>query len=448
MKVLKTFAVAVLLTVSGQASAQSSPQQPQWEWGILADIGTYYSFGADVATNRRGSIAIAGTFQNSLTITFPTLSNGGQDGYVALFDSLGNAQWVKKIGGTNNDYGVAVAMDDSGNVYTAGCFKSNMWLDSIQLVSAGASDIFLAKYNSTGVLKWIKRYGGLGIDAINYENHRGGLTWTPQGLYLSGEFAGGTSASQPFYTVMFDTVSLTSHHGGDAFVAKFSLDGTAIWARNGGGFESDDGFDHAVDGQGNVYLCGVFGGNPWAQFDTVKITSGGNGDPFVAKWDSAGKFQWVRQLHGGLFADIAMSVTADAAGNCYITGFLSDKIFLFSYDQVGNVRWSKWIENGIGKALACDAAGNVYLTGSAANPVVFSPGDTLRGTGGFVAKYSGTGQKLWAVPVEGSGGSQGTALAVHASGSIYVAGEFAGSLQFGGSSLVSTGNNTDKGKKS
>ena len=45
-------------------------------------------------------------------------SNGQTDVFVSKLDSSGNYVWAKNLGGTNYDWGQAVAVDSSGNVYT------------------------------------------------------------------------------------------------------------------------------------------------------------------------------------------------------------------------------------------------------------------------------------------------------------------------------------------
>jgi hypothetical protein len=65
-----------------------------------------------------------------------------------------NHLWSKGFGGYNVDYGQVVAQDAAGNVYVTGTFSGAINLGGGSLVSAGASDIFLAKYSPTGAYLW------------------------------------------------------------------------------------------------------------------------------------------------------------------------------------------------------------------------------------------------------------------------------------------------------
>ena len=65
-------------------------------------------------------------------------------------------QWAKRMGGTSGDYGLSIALDASGNVYTTGFFVGTVDFDpgagTFNLTSAGDADIFIVKINvSTGI---------------------------------------------------------------------------------------------------------------------------------------------------------------------------------------------------------------------------------------------------------------------------------------------------------
>ena len=86
-----------------------------------------------------------------------------------------------------------------------------------------------------------------------------------------------------------------------------------------------------------------------------------------------------------------------------------------------------------------DASGNVYITGSLVGTANFNPGPTvtnLSSTGGrdvFVAKYSRTGALVWAKDLRGvdSGSvAQGAAVAVDASGDVFLSGTYTGTVNF------------------
>jgi hypothetical protein len=79
-----------------------------------------------------------------------------------------NWLWAKSMGGTGNDYGYSIALDASGNVYTTGSFFGSVDFDpgigTFNLTSAGSSDIFICKLNSSGNFVWVKSMGGTSGD--------------------------------------------------------------------------------------------------------------------------------------------------------------------------------------------------------------------------------------------------------------------------------------------
>ena len=59
------------------------------------------------------------------------------------------------------------------------------------------------------------------------------------------------------------------------------------WANRAGGTAIDYGRDIAVDGNGNSYITGSFQGS--ATFGSTTLTSSGNSDVFIAKYDAVGQ---------------------------------------------------------------------------------------------------------------------------------------------------------------
>ena len=71
---------------------------------------------------------------------------GSNDLFVVKYNSSGTKQWTKQMGSSSRDYDYGVATDSSGNVYVTGVTYRH--LDSN--TSAGSSDLFVVKYNSSG----------------------------------------------------------------------------------------------------------------------------------------------------------------------------------------------------------------------------------------------------------------------------------------------------------
>jgi hypothetical protein len=67
--------------------------------------------------------------------------------------------WVNRLGGDGGS-GSTIALDNSGNVYVAGTFSGSLIIGTNQFVSAGGTDIFIAKLNPSGEPIWSMVAGG------------------------------------------------------------------------------------------------------------------------------------------------------------------------------------------------------------------------------------------------------------------------------------------------
>src|SRR5210317_37924 len=89
-----------------------------------------------------------------------------------LLSSDASAEWAAKIAGANDDYGRGIAVDSSGNVYVIGHYTSttlnvysqNTTTPATQLSNSNMVDVFIAKYDTSGVVQWAARVGGSSID--------------------------------------------------------------------------------------------------------------------------------------------------------------------------------------------------------------------------------------------------------------------------------------------
>ncbi len=176
----------------------------------------------------------------------------------------------------------------------------------------------------------------------------------------------------------------------------------------------------AVDRLGNVYVTG----HSWG--------SGTHYDYATIKYNTNGKQLWVKRYNGpGNWYDYAEAIAADGSGNVYVTGSSSGSSLVRDYATIkyspnGNQLWVKRY-NGPGNgedyasAIAVDASGNVYVTGHS------------RGSGTdydyATIKYNTNGKQLWVGRYDGPGHNydDATAIAVDGSGNVYVTGHGYGS---------------------
>ena len=243
--------------------------------------------------------------------------------------------------------------------------------------------------------------------------------------------------------------------------------GDLLWAKSMGGPADDANGGVAVDASGNVYVAGGFQGT--ADFDpgpgTANLTSAGESDIFVAKFDPGGNLVWAKQM-SGIFDEEAYSLTVDSGGDVYTTGTFwgtvdfdpgpgvfnmtyggVGDIFVSRLDTNGNFVWAKQLGNGSAYAITVDAGGNVYTTGFGNGDFDPGPGTFFLPLIGFndlfVSKLDSHGDFVWARGIGGTGFDGGWDIAVDGGGNVYTTGAFQGTVDFdpgpGVSSLTSAG---------
>ena len=324
-----------------------------------------------------------------------------------------NFSWAKREGLWAYDYGYGIVNDNAGNVYVAGKYEENAVFSGTTLTSAGNHDMFLAKYSSAGAVDWIRTAGGnlgdyahaLAIDASN-------------NLYAAGEIEGyGNTISFPG-----SPVNITCVGDNDAFVAKYDMNGTLLWAKSEGWKYSEKALAVTCDYLGNVYIAGYY--TDTTMFDGIQLISKGGRDLYIAKYSPSGGFVWM-QSAGSAGRDEALSIKCDPAGDVYVCGMHSDgavfgtttlstgptsypdyDIFLAKYNSSGVMQWVKSPGSDyddIAWSMTIDNAGTIFITGEYNAYAVFD-GFALTTSGDadiFVASYDASGTVLW---VKSAGG--------------------------------------------
>ncbi len=113
--------------------------------------------GRAISVHIDGSILVAGYFRGSRTFgageaqETTLISAGRDDVFVAKYNPDGTLAWAKSAGGTDFDQGHGISVDPDGNALVAGYFRYSAIFgegetEETPLISAGFSDIFVAKY--------------------------------------------------------------------------------------------------------------------------------------------------------------------------------------------------------------------------------------------------------------------------------------------------------------
>ena len=74
--------------------------------------------------------------------------------------------WTKEVGGSGDDSARGIATDGEGGLYATGHFSDRMQYGNGYLESAGGKDGFIARYDSDGEALWARAIGGAGLDEM------------------------------------------------------------------------------------------------------------------------------------------------------------------------------------------------------------------------------------------------------------------------------------------
>jgi hypothetical protein len=190
---------------------------------------------------------------------------------------------------------MGVTVDSSNNIYVSGYTGGGLDGNT----NSGDYDLFLVKYNSSGVKQWTKQLG-----TPSYDIGWGVTVDSSDNLYMTGYTSGGLDGN-------------TSSGSTDIILVKYNSSGTKQWTKQLGSSlndfaESGDGV--TVDSSDNIYVTGYTEGGLDGN------TNSGSDDIILVKYNSSGTKQWTKQL-GTSSRDRGYGVTVDSSDNIYVTGY-------------------------------------------------------------------------------------------------------------------------------
>jgi chitodextrinase len=331
------------------------------------------------------------------------------------------------LGTPANDYGRGVAVDSSGNVYVTGWTAGA--LDG--LANPGGADVFLAKFNSSGVKQWTRLLGTTGVVQPD-----AGMDFGNYGLNVAVDSTRGYVYVTGYTMAAMDGQGFVG--GRDIFLVRYNLDGLNKVTRLLGTTQDDAANAVAVDVSGNVYIAGY-------TMDGFGVANAGLKDIVVAKFD-ASLLQASTWQIGSAGDDIATGVAVSAAGDAvYITGMAGGvlpspvagntysgggDLFVARFSNAGAIAWtallgSPQMDAGLAVSVIRNVVNVAGMTGGAL------PGKTSQGGNDIaVASYNGvTGALFWAEQLGTSEDEAAFGITTDADpGNLFVAGFTGGNL--------------------
>lgn len=369
--------------------------------------------------------------------------------------------WGGAFGGSGVDVGYDVALDADGHVYVVGIFEGTVDLDPgpgvSTLTSAGGSDVFVSKFDTSGTLLWAKAFGGIHDDgsAATVAVDDAGNVYITGGFMGTADFDPGPGSS----TLTAATTAQT-----DIFISKLDPNGNFVWVKGiVGGTWWDNSYDIAIDPSGNVVVVGRFyyQGGP-RDFDpgpgTYFLTAG-HEDIFVLKLTSAGDFVWAVAFGTAPDESRGYSLALDADGNIFTTGYFRGtvdfdpdtantydlsapgtwNVFFHKMDADAHFLWARALpittatyynDGSYGSKITLDPQGNLYATGRFSGTIDFDPGAgtwPLTAVGDndvYLTKFTPGGGLVWARSFGGPGYDEGVCVNA-VNGGLFLSGIFA-----------------------
>lgn len=351
---------------------------------------TGFSAGGELGLDGSNYFVTHGTFFGTINLGGSDMSSVNfldGDQYLARYDAQGNHIWSQQFtpdgSGASNEH---VAVDPAGNSYLTGYVWQNTSIDF------GGGDItgplmYVAKLDANGTHQWSMGFDEARPTAIVADGSHVVITgYTTTGV----DFGGGTVGAAG---------------DNDVFVVQLTAAGAHSWSAGFGDASGQGGMAVTLDSSGNVVLVG-------SAFGTIDLGGGSvaaNGlDLFVAKYNSSGAHQWSHVFDG----------TFTPGGGILVSA-----------------------------SVATGPSDEILLSGEMLNTVDFGGGDlTSYGFGdAYLAKFDASGSHQWSVNY---GSADGTdyegGVSVDGAGNVLASFRASGDADFGGGSLMHTGQSYDR----
>lgn len=298
----------------------------------------------------KSSYIIGNTYSTDMPVTqglIKDTSSGSYDVFLAKFDSCGVLVWSTYFGTSAFDSGEKITIDQEGNILFCGYSAGTTLPTSsgcFQPNNNGGYDCFIAKITPGGSIIWCTYFG----------KSNGDFAYDIKTDLLNNIIIGGTTTSTNLYT---DANSFQANHKGntDAFIARFSKYGVLKWCTYYGGNNNED--IHALTTDGNFNVVGVgetFSSNLNTSSGAHQQINEGNPDVYIIKLDSNCTRIFSTYLGGGGVED-ARGVATDNYNNIYVGGHTNSlnfdttsNAFQTSLSGIGSDWYlTKWSSNGM-----------------------------------------------------------------------------------------------------
>jgi hypothetical protein len=373
--------------------------------------------------------------------------------------------WAKGAGGPGIDVTYDVAALPDGGAYLIGYFYSPATItlgagevNETTLVSSGATDMFLARYNADGTLAWALKEGGSGDD-----QPRSVVATSDGGALVAGNFY----ATCVFARGLPEQMTLGNTGNADQFLARYDAEGTLLWARRAGGSGLD--VNNGVDAlpSDRALVSGAYGASAiFGPGETIQTTMPATPGAFVARYAADGDLNWAVPIPGADNCYVRRMIDGDmiVAGN--FSGSMTlgygdaneidltapsggTDMYLARLDSQGHLVWAKQA-GGLGGVFLLRATNahiddSAIVSGNFSGSATFGAGEpnetsvsSVGGEDAFLARFGPDGELLWIRRAGGTGYDLGMDVTARSDGGAFLTGAFSDTATFGLNDLNET----------
>lgn len=422
------------------------------QYGSSIPNGNYDHYVNAITMDNNENLIIAGAFSGDVDFDpgqgLAELSgNIYSEVFVAKYDKDGSYKWAFKLDGDGELMELFdVETDNAGNIYIIGTFNANsLDLDPSSgqsvITNTSSKGVFLAKYNAGGALVYANGFQANDITDLVVDNSGN--------AFISGSF-GGTLDMDPSAGVSNVNAPVGYFN---SYVAKYDAAGGLLFANSYSGNGNSRATAVTLDKLGRFYVTGFFDNTIDVDLNSsTQVLDANNGDLFVVKYANDGSYlssinmgggTYVRAIAvdddmnmiiaGSYYLDLTLDPTGGSAGNITIDPSGSDDLFLAKYNESGTLIFA----HGFPSAgyhdevdIVVDRMNDIYMAGYFYETIDFDPNlgianlpGSSRGDG-FLAKYSPTGNYVYAVRTDCSGYAAFGDVEIDNKGGIFLAGHF------------------------
>ena len=419
-----------------------------WSWATQLD-GEGNEACRAIVHNATGGWVVGGAFDSSIFLGEEDISSsGGTDYFLASFSANQELEWYLTGGGIEDDLISAIDILPDGDIVCTGAFWFEMtFADSTFSTIDSPRALFTARLSPDGTLRWIQIHEGDGLKEIN------GVAAREDGkIAIAGFWERSLVLADS--TLISGTEDETTY----SFVALLNGEGSLEWVQSGGGNKATRASDVDILPDGGVVIGGFFNDTTTIA-DTLLIANSFDRDVFLAVYSPNGGALWARKA-GGVIDEELSALAVDEEGNIYATGQMvgvmslgnnisiqtddgNPDFFLIKYNAEGIPQWGRGEHGALPKqGLDIHAREGLIVIGGIfqGNLIIDDKQlNTEQAPNAFIAGFNTEGEIRWLAEVDADNFSNASSISISETQRVLVGGGFGSTAFFDQQSFNSTG---------